>query len=96
MDIIICNPPYVRKKDKVSKEVKYEPKKSVFRPHENIFKEVVSQINNKLDKDGIALIEIGRGQKREIKKVTKVLIKESRVSFIKDYLEIYRVAKIET
>lgn len=95
IDILISNPPYVIYGQKVSKDVLFEPQKAVFIKNFDFFTDFFKQINKKLSSDGLAFIEIGKGQKQILNKIAKKEIKNAKITFLKDYSKIYRILKIK-
>lgn len=91
-DIIISNPPYVSKEEKISKIVKYEPKKALFSKENGtkIIKKIIKQSNNFLNEKGVLAIEIGDKQAFLLKKYAKKYFPESNIIIEKDLVNRYR------
>ncbi len=92
-DIILSNPPYVSRDEKVSAEVKFEPQVALYLK-ENFFEKLILEISQKLKPKGVAFLEIGKGQKTTIKNIVKRIMPASKIEFLKDYSGIDRVVKI--
>ncbi|PIY85173.1 peptide chain release factor N(5)-glutamine methyltransferase [bacterium CG_4_10_14_0_8_um_filter_33_57] len=92
VDLILSNPPYVLESEKISPEVKFEPKKAVFVTKKSFFREFIAQIDEKMKKNGICLMEIGN-QKKEIQNIIDKNYPNIKVEFINDYSKLPRFAK---
>ena len=92
VDLILSNPPYVLESEKISPEVKFEPKKAVFVTKKSFFREFIAQIDEKMKKNGICLMEIGN-QKKEIQNLIDKNYPNIKVEFINDYSKLPRFAK---
>jgi len=93
-EIIVSNPPYVSEieYEKLSKEVKNEPKKALIAGKDGlkIIKKILDNATHFIKKDGFLIMEIGKGQKE---KIEKMVLKGIEIfDFLNDYSGIERVA----
>jgi len=68
-DIIISNPPYVRKDEKLSREVReYDPSRALFAENEGLkcYEDIANNVFNHLKPGGKLFLEIGVGQKTKV------------------------------
>ena len=94
-DVIISNPPYIKKQDILSlqKEVKeFEPILALDGGEDGLdFYRIIAQnYNQHLNKNGVLLLECGIGQAQEI----KTFFDRENVEIIKDYEGIERIIKV--
>ena len=86
-DVIVCNPPYVSKKEKVGKEIKYEPKRAIFAKNGGLvfYEKILKNIVNILEENYIIAMEFGAFQKKEIFKIANKYFSVDQISFEVDY-----------
>ena len=73
-DVIISNPPYIDRKDKVTMQdnvLKYDPHLALFAEEEGMYfyRKIIEQANNYLNDNGVIFFEIGYDQKEKIIKL---------------------------
>lgn len=85
-DVIITNPPYVSKKEKISNIVKHEPKRALYSGNNGtkIIKTIIKESNKYLKVKGIIAIEIGEKQSNELKNYAKKYFPNSKILIEKD------------
>lgn len=85
-NIIITNPPYVSKSEKLSKIVKSEPKKALYSADNGtkIIKKIIDSSVNYLEEKSILAIEIGETQGKTLKKYAEEIHKNSKIKLEKD------------
>jgi len=85
-DILISNPPYITDKDKVSKSIKYEPKKAIYADENgiNYYKHIISTCKNYLNKKNLIAFEIGDKQGKILKDLAKKNFPKATISLEKD------------
>ena len=86
-DVIISNPPYVAKNEKVDKAIKYEPKKAIFAKNHGLYyyQKIIKKISKLPTKPKLLAFEIGMNQAKDIKKIAKELLKNYNLTVEKDY-----------
>jgi release factor glutamine methyltransferase len=89
-DIIVCNPPYIRKKDleKLPPEVRMEPLIALDGGEDGLdfYRSITSKASEFLKDNGILAMEMGDGQAGDVKKMFS-----DRIEFIRDLNGIDRV-----
>lgn len=73
-DLILCNPPYVESGAELSPDVReYEPSAALFAGPEGLddYRIIIPQLRNLLTEGGVAVVEIGHQQAREVKKIAE-------------------------
>jgi len=95
VDIIVSNPPYVLKSEKIGTEVRYEPKIALYIKDKKFPEKLLSEVSKKLKDKGVAFLEIGKNQKQLFKKAAEKIIPKVKIEFLKDYSRINRIAKIK-
>lgn len=94
-DIIVSNPPYIASKeiDKLDDEVKkYDPRLALDGGPDGLdfYKRIVSESKKHLNKRGVLILEVGKGQAKEVQKLLKQNgYVDTRI--IKDYSKIERI-----
>lgn len=84
--IIVSNPPYVSKKEKVDPKVKYEPEQALYAPlnclyyYDIIFKRYKEFLNNKF----LLAFEIGATQKEDLIKMAEKYYKGAKITVEQD------------
>ena len=73
-DIIVSNPPYIDRKDKVTMQdnvLKYDPHLALFAEEEGMYfyRKIIEQANDYLNENGVIFFEIGYDQKDKIIKL---------------------------
>ena len=91
-DLIVSNPPYIRKNDVHLKELMHEPKIALIAEEKGLrnFRLITEQAYSKLKKDGILIFEHGYNQSKDV----KLILKENglhSIKTIKDYNLNFRV-----
>ncbi|HOP65518.1 MAG TPA: peptide chain release factor N(5)-glutamine methyltransferase [Bacilli bacterium] len=87
-DLIISNPPYISKDEKIMPSVrKYEPNKALFARNKGLFyyQVILENYHNRLNKNGIIALEIGCYQKEAILKIINSYCENWRILCQKDY-----------
>ena len=86
-DVIISNPPYISKNEKIMYSVdKYEPHEALYADEEGLFyyDKILSKISNHLNKKYIIAFEIGYTQGESIKKMVEKYLNNPKVLIEKD------------
>ncbi len=88
-DIIISNPPYVRKKEPVGEEIKYEPQKAIFAKQDGLYfyEIILKKVADLKNKPTLIAFEIGAQQGLAIKHIAKKYLKKYKIIIEKDYTE---------
>ena len=87
-DVIISNPPYIDKKEKVMEMVdKYEPHEALYAPNNGLYfyEEILKNAKDYLNDKFIIAFEIGWWQGNLISSIAKFYFKDSKISIEKDY-----------
>jgi len=86
-DLIISNPPYIKKGDLVDPQTKYEPQNALFAEHEGLifYEEIIKKSVGHLNKNGILAFEIGMEQALSIKEIAKKYYPNSDFVIAQDY-----------
>ena len=87
-DVVISNPPYISKKDKVMDIVrKKEPKKALYAKNDGLYYygTIIKDIKQIISKEYIIAFEIGDKQDKAIKQMIKKQLKDSKIIVKKDY-----------
>ena len=97
-DIITCNPPYIKSDDikKLDKEVKnYDPLLALDGGEDGLYfyRKLAKECIDFLKPDGVILMEIGKGQAQNVKKLFSK--QKFNVIVVKDYSGIQRVVIAE-
>ncbi len=98
-DIIVSNPPYIRSLDieGLDVEVKnYDPRLALNGGDDGLdfYKKIIKEAPLHLNRNGVVLFEIGKGQYSQVKKIFENQ-GFANVKGIKDYNKIYRIVKAE-
>ena len=87
-DLIICNPPYIKKGDKnLDWSVKmYESKKALYAKDNGLFfyKKIIKNINNFLNENGVLIFEIGFKQAEDVISILKLNNSVKNYEILKD------------
>ncbi len=94
-DFIIANPPYVKEWEKLQPELSYEPSNALFSGKDglNAYREIISNLREKMNSGGVFLGEFGLGQSAELIKISKKN-KFDKIEIIKDLSGRERFIKI--
>ena len=87
-DLIISNPPYISKKEKVMESVKkYEPHMALYAKNNGLYfyEKILTLYKNNLTKDGMIAFEIGSSQKNDIVNLIERIVPCKRYKCLKDY-----------
>lgn len=86
-DIIISNPPYVKKNERVGIETKYEPQNAIFAQNEGLYfyEQIIKNIFKLQKKPKLIAFEIGKDQALSIKKLQETYLKKYTFAVEKDY-----------
>ncbi len=97
-DVIISNPPYVRKEEYVSPETKYEPQIALYAKHNGLefYERILSISKEILNPKGSIIFEIGSTQKEAIKKIAQSYFPKSIITVYQDYNNLDRFMFITT
>ena len=103
-DIIIANLPYVANnisnlKSQISKfksGIYFEPQKAIFAKNNGtkIIKQFLDQAKDKINKNGLILIEVDPRNAKVLQKYTKDIFPKSKVELLKDLAKLDRVIRI--
>ncbi len=98
-DVILSNPPYIDKSDINNiDEIVYlnEPHIALFSEDNGLYyyKEIINNLDNYLNKDGVAIMEVGYNQSEAINDYLKKQNKGYKIDVIKDYNNLDRVVVI--
>lgn len=85
-DIVISNPPYLSKEDKVDKKIKYEPQKALYADNNGkIFYEyIINNIKPYLNEKFIIAFEIGENHGKYLTKLAHKAFNNSKIILKKD------------
>ncbi|APU71652.1 Release factor glutamine methyltransferase [Companilactobacillus crustorum] len=97
-DVIVSNPPYIaesEKKDMDASVIKYEPDLALYGQDNGLefYENIVKQVDNYLNNDGILYMEFGFRQKNAIKQIFYDNLPDYVVEFHKDMSGNYRYLK---
>ena len=87
-DLIISNPPYISKKEKIMASVKkYEPNIALYAKNNGLYyyEQILNIYKNSLSKTGIMAFEIGCFQKEEIENLITKIMPSKSFKCLKDY-----------
>ncbi len=90
-DIIICNPPYISKEEKLPDSVMYEPHLALFADDRGFefYKKLLRILSNSCKENAVIFFEIGAGMSADLRRI----FDGKNIDFIKDYAGIERVLK---
>lgn len=86
-DLIISNPPYISKDEKIDEKVKNnEPHIALYANNNGLefYEKILREVNNYIKKPGIISFEIGMTQGEEIKRIINKYLKTENISIEKD------------
>ncbi len=85
--IIVANPPYVKKGEKVSPNTRYEPQEALFPGDDDIifYRTILEKCRTCLDDGGMIAFEIGCTQGEDVVRLAKENFPLARISLEKDY-----------
>lgn len=85
-DILISNPPYVKETDKVSENIKYEPKKAIYANDSGLeyYKHIIKTCRKYLNKKNIIAFEIGYDQGEFLSKLAKKHFPKGKITIEQD------------
>ncbi len=97
-DLIVSNPPYVKKDEYTSLETKYEPQIALFANNNGLefYEAIIKEAKNILNKKGIIIFEIGATIANDIKNIVLNYYPESNIIVEKDFNNLDRFMFIET
>lgn len=86
-DVIISNPPYLTKKDEVSKEIAYEPQNALYAEHEGLlfYETILKKAVNHVSKNSLLAFEIGESQGKKIIEIAKNSFPQAIITCERDY-----------
>ncbi|AGM24623.1 peptide chain release factor N(5)-glutamine methyltransferase [Spiroplasma chrysopicola] len=93
-DILVCNPPYIPKQQKISARVKdYEPHVALFGGEDGLFfyHEIFKNWEKVMKEDGILCFEHGYDQKRQLEKLARHYFPKKKYKFTKDVNKKWRM-----
>ncbi|AGM25632.1 N5-glutamine S-adenosyl-L-methionine-dependent methyltransferase [Spiroplasma syrphidicola EA-1] len=93
-DILVCNPPYIPKQQKISARVKdYEPHVALFGGEDGLFfyHEIFKNWEKVMKEDGILCFEHGYDQKRQLEKLVRDYFPKKKYKFTKDVNKKWRM-----
>lgn len=90
-DIILCNPPYISKNEKLPISVMYEPSVALFAEDDGFafYKKLLRILSNSCKENAVIFFEIGIGMSQKLREI----FKGEKIEFIKDYAGVERVLK---
>lgn len=96
-DIVVSNPPYVKRDEVVSKNTKFEPKIALYPGEDDVifYRKILEQAHEIVDKKGLIAFEIGSEQGSTVKAISQKLFLNASVTIEKDYAEFDRFVFIE-
>jgi release factor glutamine methyltransferase len=103
-DVIIANLPYVptnnskliANNSKLRSGIYFEPQKAIFAENNGtkIIKQFLDQAKDRINKDGLILIEVDPRNAKVLQKYTKDIFPKSKVELLKDLAKLDRVIRI--
>lgn len=97
VDILISNPPYIKKEEKIERSVKdYEPHVALFGGSDGLkyYKEIIPNATKILNPGGFIFFEIGYDQKENLSKYVKSVYPKAKIDVFKDINGKNRIMKI--
>lgn len=96
IDWLICNAPYLTKREASKQSLRYEPHLALTPKHDSlsIIEQVIQQSLTFLSPTGRIVLEIGYNQAERIKKITQKIYPPCKITIIKDYAQLDRVVVI--
>lgn len=96
IDWLICNAPYLTKREAQKKSLRYEPRVALTAKQNtlSIIKKVIEQSQVFLSPTGQIAMEMGYKQARRIKKMACQIYPKAKITVIKDYAKLDRVIVI--
>ena len=97
-DVLISNPPYVKKDEIVSEATKYEPQIALYAQNNGLefYERILKIAPQILNPKGCIILEIGATQKEDIKKIAQSYFKDAIINVYQDYNNFDRFMFIET
>ena len=97
-DLIISNPPYVKKDEYTSPETKYEPAIALFANDNGLefYKRILDISKKSLKKKGIIIFEIGATLSKDIKEYALSIYPQANITIEQDFNNLDRFIFIET
>ena len=85
-DVIVSNPPYVKKGSPVDKKIKYEPKMAIYAKDDGLYfyKIILQNYKDNLNKKSILAFEIGDNQGNILTTIAKSIFPNSNIILKKD------------
>lgn len=96
IDWLICNAPYLTKREASKQSLRYEPRLALTPKNDavSIIKKLLEQSPKFLSPVGRIVLEIGYNQAERIKKITQKIYPHCKVTIIRDYAQLDRVVVI--
>lgn len=96
IDWLICNAPYLTKREASKPSLCYEPRLALTPTNDavSLIKKLLKQSPQFLSPVGRIVLEIGHNQAERIKKITQKIYPRCKVTIIKDYAQLDRVVVI--
>lgn len=91
-DLIISNPPYIKKDDTINKEATYDPKLALFSGKDGLdsYKEIFKHIGQYMQNSTYLILEIGYQQKD----LVVMLAKKFYLKFVKAYKDLSQIERV--
>ncbi len=85
-DVIVSNPPYVKEREEVGAETKFEPQNALFAKNDGLFfyEEILKKVSELSIKPKIVAFEIGMTQKEDIISLASKYIPSAKITAKKD------------
>ncbi len=96
-DVIVSNPPYVKKDEYVGPETKYEPSIALYAGDDGLefYKRILKLAKTNLNENGLIVLEIGATLGENIKKIALEYFPKASINIIKDFNNFERIMFIE-
>lgn len=88
-DVIISNPPYVKKEEEVGESIKYEPQEAIYASEEGLYyyQRIIQNISKLEKKPKLIAFEIGMTQGSAIKEIAQKYLTDYKIEIEKDLTE---------
>ena len=88
-DVIISNPPYVKKEEEVGESIKYEPQEAIYASEEGLYyyQRIIQNISKLGKKPKLIAFEIGMTQGSAIKEIAQKYLTDYKIEIEKDLTE---------